>query len=105
MDESRFFLLKQAAKQVVRTLTVGDRVAIVDFSTAASVFARDGRFLFTATSDNIALILEYIESMEAIGLTNFLDAFNKTFTVLDDTVGQELHTPCNTAILKLITSK
>jgi len=100
-DKSRLALLKQAAKQVIKTLTVGDRVAIVDFSWQAKLFAQDDQFLFTATKENKDLLEEYIDLLTAEGATNFLDAFTVAFAVLNDSIDQEFHVGCTTAIIFL----
>jgi hypothetical protein len=100
-DGNRLALLKQAATQVVETLTVGDRVAIVEFSSQAALFAQDDQFLFTATKENKDLLVSHIDSFTAVGATNFLDAFTVAFAVLNDSIDQEFHVGCTTAILFL----
>jgi hypothetical protein len=100
-DGNRLSLLKQAAKQVIETLTVGDRVAIVEFSSQAKLFAQDNKFLFTATQKNKELLATHIDSFTAAGATNFLDAFTAAFAVLNDSIDQEYPVGCTTAILFL----
>jgi von Willebrand factor type A domain len=101
MEGERLDLMKKAAKQVVNTMTVADRIAIVEFNAAATLHGRDNKFLFTATRDNLALLSATIDGFSARGGTNFLDAFTKTFQVLDDSITAELHVSSTTAILFL----
>ena len=101
MAGQRLVLLKEAAKRIVRTLTVGDRVAIVRFSGDAQLIADPNGRMFTATKENIETLVNEIDRFEAVGTTNFYDAFQAGFDVLDNTVEQELQADCNSAILFL----
>jgi hypothetical protein len=93
-----------------KTLTLSqsfatDRIAIVRFdSTATSITDPDGR-MFTATLENIQTLLNEIDRFEASGQTNFYDAFNTTFAIMQQTIEQELHVECNSAILFLTDGK
>ena len=97
--KGRLDLMKKAAKQVVNTMTIADRISIVEFNTAATVHGQDNMFLFTASRDNLALLCAAIDGFRAAGGKNFLDAFRKTFQVIDDTIAAELHVSSTTAIL------
>ena len=107
MDALRLECMQDAAKRVLDTLTFSDRVAIVSFATRIDVFARDGKYVYQATEENKAILREAIDGLEAIGSTNFLEAFEKTFEILDDSIREELVVTCgggingNTAILFL----
>jgi len=101
MDGRLLGLLKEAAKRVINTLTVGDRVAIVFFDSRATLVADDGQFLFEATDENKSYLTGVVDKLEAGGATNFYDAFNKAFDVLDASTKQEFTVSCNTAILFL----
>ena len=101
MKGERLDLMKKAAKQVVNTMTVADRIAVVEFNSAATLYGQDNKFLFAATQDNIDLLSATIDGFRAEGGTNFLDAFTKTFQALDDTITAELHVSSTTAILFL----
>lgn len=98
-------LMKQAAKRVILTLTVGDRVAIVPFETEAEVIADRGMYLYTATALNKEILVQLIENLEAGGKTNFNSAFTKAFDLLDTSISEELNVPCNSAILFLTDGK
>ena len=101
MSGARIDLLKEAAILVIETLTVGDRVAIVPFSTTARVIGDpDGRML-AATKDNRDSLVNAINDLKAEGDTNFYEALQMAFDTLDKTVGAELHVACNSAILFL----
>eukprot|EP00977_Amphora_coffeiformis_P015581 scaffold4562_cov178-Amphora_coffeaeformis.AAC.10 len=102
MQGLRMNLLKEAAKRVVDTLTVSDRIAIVPFSSDAETPLTDeGGNMFIATQENKDILLEEIEKLEARGRTNFYDAFAKAFDVLDQSAREEITVNCNTAILFL----
>ena len=94
--------LKEAAQRVVSTLTVGDRVTIVPFSTQAATPLTDEKgYMLIATEENKKILLQQIDALEAEGRTNFYDAFTKAFDVLDQTAKEERTVSCNTAILFL----
>jgi uncharacterized protein with von Willebrand factor type A (vWA) domain len=57
--------------------------------------------MFRATKKNIRTLLDEIDGFNAIGETNFYDAFNKAFAVMQQTIEEELHVDCNSAILFL----
>ena len=92
-------LLKDAAKRVVETLTVHDRITIIPFATNASKIADPNGRMFRATADNIAILSQEIDNLVASGRTNFYDAFETAFDVFDATIDEELHANCNSAIL------
>jgi len=101
----RLELMKQAAKQVINSLTVGDRVAVVEFGSRATLHADRSRYLYEANVVNKKILIKAIDMFYPSGLTNFLDAFQKAFRVLDNSIQEELHVPCNTAILFLTDGK
>lgn len=98
-------LLKIAASQIVSTLTVADRVAIVQFSKDAQVHGGQDNRMLTATKENKDFLLKKIKGMEAKGETNFEAAFNSAFETLENSISDELHVDCNTAILFLTDGK
>ena len=101
MKGPRMELLKKAAIRVVETLTVGDRVAIVPFATMPHVIGDpDGRML-AATKENQAFLVKAINDLNAEGDTNFYDALESAFNIMDKTIRAELHVACNSAILFL----
>ena len=97
----RLDLMKDAAKQIVRTLTVGDRVAIIEFNSRAKIHSDQNKYVYTATADNKKELLSAIDGFEAVGSTNFISAFSAAFKVMQDSYAVERHVPCNTAILFL----
>ena len=100
MNGNRFSLMKQAARRIISTLTVSDRILIVPFSSTAKPITENG-FMFKATKDNKEILENRVENLEAVGSTNFHDAFLKAFDVLDASVTEEITAACNTAILFL----
>jgi len=97
----RFFLLKQAAIHVIETLTVGDRIAIVAFSSSARVIGDSEGRMLTANSTNKAFLVKAVNDLAATGATNFLAALGSAFDTLDKTIEAELNNNCNSAILFL----
>jgi len=101
MKEPRLTLMKEAAKQVIQSLTAGDRVAIVQFANQGILHAEQNRYFYEANEKNKETLIKAIDAFEAIGGTNFKDAFAQAFAVLDNSLKVELHVTCNTAILFL----
>jgi hypothetical protein len=101
MQGVRLDLMKEAAKRVVSTLTVGDRVGIVPFNTGASAIVSNDGSMFIATEENKETLLRAIDGLEADGRTNFYDALKISFDVLDRSAQEERTVNCNTAILFL----
>jgi hypothetical protein len=91
-------LLKEAAKRIVQTLTVADRVTIVTFGDFAEVIGGTTH-LYVATNENIQVLLEYIDNIEADGVTNMYDAFETTFRVLKESEEAGSTVNCSSAIL------
>jgi von Willebrand factor type A domain len=99
MQGQRLELLKQAVTRVIDTLTVSDRVAIVPFSSTASVLGDEMGRLLTASATNKDILIAAIDGLVAEGSTNFYDALQHAFNALNLTIQAELHVPCNSAIL------
>lgn len=79
----RMQLLKEAAKRVVNTLTVADRVAIVPFATVANNPITDAEGnMFMATQANKQILLDEIDRLEARGRTNIFGALLYCICVL-----------------------
>ena len=97
----RLELLKVAAKRVISTLTVADRVAIVLFNGSARVLGDGRNRLLTVTDANRQNLLQLIDNMTAGGGTNFHNAFRAALQVLEDSIVDELNVSCNTAVLFL----
>ena len=98
MEDLRLECMQEAAKRVLDTLTFSDRVAIVSFDTRAQVYAREGKYVYQATEENKKILRDAIDNFEATGATNFLDAFEKAFEVLDNSIRQELTVSCGGGI-------
>ena len=98
MERLRLEFLKEAAKRVVETLTFSDRIAIVQFDTQAKVYARDGKYVYTANGENKRLLMDAIDSFEAKGATNMLEAFQKTFEILEESINEEFIVTCGGGI-------
>lgn len=103
--DDRIGSLKHAAKVIVNTLTVTDRVVIVPFSDTATTIAdrspNGDEILFQATQENKAKLVQAIDDLEAFGRTNFLSAFEAAFQVFNNTHSGELTKDCTTAVLFL----
>lgn len=101
MDGLRLEFMKEAAERVVETLGIGDRVTLIPFSTQAEVVKVDSQSLMKATKYTKGVLKEKIRNLEAVGGTNFYDAFRLAFSVMDEAVPNELIVNCNTAVLFL----
>ena len=100
MAGAKLEIMKEAAIRVVSTLAVGDRFAIVAFNSVQTTVG-DEHLLVTATESNKARFMAAIEEMEAIGATNFYDAFTLAFDMLDRSIAEEASVRCNTAMIFL----
>jgi len=101
-NEGKLEIMKDAAKRIVNTLGVGDRIAIVPFSSQPEhVIAMHGSHMYVVTKENKAVLIKNIDSLYADGSTNFYAAFAKAFEIFDATLVKELHVDCNSAILFL----
>jgi len=100
MMEPRISLLKEAAKRVVDTLTIGDRVAIVPFNDKATKIADNG-ILYIASNENKRQLHQVIDSLRPSGATDFYAAFTAAFEILEDSIEVEAQIKCNTALLFL----
>jgi Mg-chelatase subunit ChlD len=107
MAGPRIELLKAAAKRVVQTLTVSDRIAIVTFSTDASLIADSDGTFYRATAENKEVLMKRIDDRlhAPKGQTNFLAAFKKAFQVFEKSKEEENHVDCNSAIMFLTDGK
>jgi Mg-chelatase subunit ChlD len=100
MAGQRLALLKEAAKRVVETLRVGDRVAVIKFDSNATSFTDNGG-MFVANETNKDLLIDTIENVTVgDGGTNYTAAFNTAFEVMNRTIEEE-DLKCNSAILFL----
>jgi von Willebrand factor type A domain len=94
-------VLKDAANHTISSLTVGDTIAVVQYSSEARKIGREGKYVYQATKANQKILLEEIYKFEASGTTNTYDGFVKAFEILTDSYQQEYTVWCNTAILLL----
>ena len=100
IEKDKIGVLKLAAKRVVSTATVGDRIAIVPFDSEPLDFTDNG-YMYIATQENKDLLLSRIDELQPSGGTNFYDAFETAFDILDRSIVDEVTVNCNTAILFL----
>ncbi|KAL3919816.1 MAG: hypothetical protein SGILL_003564 [Bacillariaceae sp.] len=101
MDGIRLYFLKQAAIRIIDTLTIGDRIAVVPFSTNAQVEYFDGEALVKVTSSIKNELKKRINELEAVGATNFYDVFDSVFKVMKASIPKEKIVNCNTALIFL----
>ena len=81
--------MKTAARKIVESLTIADRVAIISFNDNATAFANEDRYLFEANKANRKALSKQIDSFEGDGGTNIIAAAQETFRVLMDSADQE----------------
>lgn len=98
-QNNRIGVMTDAAKLVVKTLTVGDHVGIVSFSTNAQALL--GGTLIQASEANKQIVYNAIDSLYPQGSTDYIDAFNVAFDVLHTSRAKNVTSHCNTAILFL----
>jgi hypothetical protein len=103
----KFKAAKDAAKTVIETLTVSDRIAVVSFADNATIVTLDGvdgnNMLIEASDENKKLLKEKINLIEADGVTNFTNAFDEAFTVLSNSLDRAEHSGqgCSIAVIFL----
>jgi von Willebrand factor type A domain len=95
----RLKLLQQASQRVVNATTIHDHITVVSFSSTAKAYTTVDGLMFKATEDNKLLLNDYIANFTALGGTNYYEAFDKAFDVLDATIASELFTKCHTAVI------
>lgn len=100
LENNKIGILKQAAKRVVETSTVGDRIAVVAFNGNATQITDQG-YLFVGTEESRETLVKEIDKIEAFGGTNYYDAFEAAFNILDRSIAEEVNVNCNTAIIFL----
>jgi von Willebrand factor type A domain len=109
MNGLPFEQTKQAAIQIINTLTTRDRVNIVVFHSIASLIDSSLPFLAQATEENKARLNNSIQELELGDQTNFYDAFKTAFAMLEMSVKREKQAcasrQSNTAILFLTDGK
>lgn len=92
--------LKEAAKRIIETATVSDRIAIVTFNNTATEISDRG-LMYIATEENKQSLMNQVDAIIPKGGTNFYDGFVAAFDVLDRSIANEVNVNCNTAILFL----
>jgi uncharacterized protein YegL len=109
MNGLRFEQTKQAAIQIINTLTTRDTVNIVVFHSTASLIDSSLPYLAQATEENKARLNNSIQELELGTQTNFYDAFKTAFDMLEMSVTLEkqacANSQSNTAILFLTDGK
>ncbi|CAM9757472.1 unnamed protein product, partial [Heterosigma akashiwo] len=99
----RLDLAIEAAIDVLTTLTVADYVAVIQFNSNAGLLLEDSNDgeMVQATAENLEALIAEVRYLEEGGATNFEDAFELAFDVLDESFANEANTNCETAILFL----
>jgi Mg-chelatase subunit ChlD len=109
MNGLPFEQTKQAAIQIINTLTTRDTVNIVVFHSNASLIDSSLPYLVQATEENKASLNNSIQELVLGAQTNFYDAFETAFDMLEMSVTQEkqacANSQSNTAILFLTDGK
>lgn len=96
--------MQKAAKRVVNSLGVTDYFAIIEFNNNATVVG-DDNLMVRATDENKEKMLNYIDSFEVNGGTNYYNAFNLTFQTLKSSALQDRSSHCQKALLFLSDGK
>mmetsp|Transcript_46779 Transcript_46779/g.111336 ORF Transcript_46779/g.111336 Transcript_46779/m.111336 type:complete len:540 (-) Transcript_46779:259-1878(-) len=103
MSGTGLSVAKKAATRIISALTIGDHFAIVAFSDPVQF--QSGATLQRATSEAKEKASRDVEGLTAVGGTNFLAAFQTTFSILDQSVVDEASSGCSKAILFLTDGK
>ena len=96
----RLDLAKTAANAVIDALTIGDHFGVVEFNSGAQTLNPGDRFL-QATVENKDTMKAYVNGLYTGGSTNFYDAFDEAFDLIDASTTYEYTSNCHTAILFL----
>ena len=101
-QQSRMEIMVRAAHRLLNTFTEADYIGMVAFSSGADAALSETRLL-RATDENKARFAAWIDTLTPGGTTNFVDAFDRAFTLLRGSHGQGyLHSSgCTKAILFL----
>jgi len=100
MQGDRWLKARQAAKDVLGTLTRFDYTNVVLFSSTAVSY--DGfDTLLPATEENIRLMREWLDLEGALGGTNFRAGLQKAFNNIATGIGSGKTSGCNRAVLFL----
>ena len=94
-------LMIDAARAVIKTLTIADWFSVVLFSSDATTLGRWQGYLQPATTANKIAMHASFDSVHIGGGTNFKAGFAKAFEVLGASVEQEYTAGCHKAILFL----
>ena len=96
----RLSLAKEAAKKVLGTLTEYDYLGIVTFSSTASTYSST---MQAYTTDRGCVLEDYIDSLTSGGGTNYGDAFEAAFDLIDDSIADGSVAACDTTLLLFLT--
>jgi hypothetical protein len=99
-QSGRAELMIDAAKAVIKTLTIADWFSVVLFSSSAATLSSE-LYLQQATTANKDAAIAALESVQIGGGTNFRQGFAKAFEVFGASVPMELTSGCHRAILFL----
>jgi von Willebrand factor type A domain len=97
----RLKLLQQASQRVVNATTIHDRITVVSFSSTIKAYTTVDGYMLDATEVNKVFLNKAIANFTALGGTNYYEAFDTAFKVLDATIANELITACHTAVIFL----
>ena len=104
-NSGRAALMVDAAKAVIKTLTISDWFQVVLFSSNAQILgASDEKSttrLIQATKENKDRAIEDLDGVSIGGGTNFQAGFSKAFDIIQTSVPQEFTAGCHRAILFL----
>jgi len=99
MSGSRISILKDSAKNLISTLSLGDFVGVVAFS--SEVFSLTGNSMWAATEENKNRLADAIDTLQADGGTLFHIGFQKAFQVMDESKLSDSFTTCTVALIFL----
>ncbi|CAM9840679.1 unnamed protein product [Chrysoparadoxa australica] len=99
VEENRMALAIDAAIAVIDGATFDNYIGVIEFNSRAGPLVFDN--LVQATAENKQVLKDAIGRLGPGGATNFEDAFQSTFDMLDSSIALGLSSLCKTAILFL----
>eukprot|EP00828_Plagiopyla_frontata_P022606 TRINITY_DN2919_c0_g1_i10.p2 TRINITY_DN2919_c0_g1~~TRINITY_DN2919_c0_g1_i10.p2 ORF type:complete len:191 (+),score=24.82 TRINITY_DN2919_c0_g1_i10:540-1112(+) len=85
--QNRFQIIKNSTAKMVQASARNDLIGFVSFNDVASAF---NDTLIQATDENISILVDYISKLEAYGTTNYTNAFEMAFNILEKTFEEGL---------------
>ena len=97
---TRLEIMQEAASAVLDTLTNNDYATVIQFSTDAESYSNT---LLSVTDKNRCLLENYIDNLEAGGITNYEAAFELAFKLMNNSIINGDITGCSAQVILFLT--